>query len=112
MAAPYPLWLIAFFGIPLVATWLFAYRHLWRYRKAFVLIGLLCAIPGGLWDLYAVGTGIWYWPVSCCALPRLYTVPLEELFFCFLGGAYIASLTIIVRDIVRTHHHLKRTGKR
>jgi len=108
MYAAYPIWLLVFFLVPVLLLWVFAYKYLRPYRSVFVKIASLCMVIGSLWDVFAVRTGIWMWPLTCCVLPRFYSIPLEELGFMFLGGLYIASLTIIVRDILKVHVRLRK----
>lgn len=111
MIAPYPLWLLVYYAVPIALLEVFAYKHLRPYHRIYPVVAGVCIIIGSLWDLFADVTGIWWWPAGCCWLPRVATIPLEEIFFMALSAIYIAQLTIIVRDIVRSHHRLSRKDR-
>ncbi len=112
MIAPYTAWLLAFNVLPLLALWMFFYDDLKTYWET-VLKCIGCSIVGGVaWDIAAIRLHIWYWPASCCSLPRVGGLPLEEPLFMAFTTALIATMTLVARDIVRTHHYHKKRAKR
>lgn len=103
MFATYLPWVIVFFIGPTALLWIVFFAHLKSYRGVFIRIMICSMVAGMLWDLFAVVTHIWTWPGVCCVLPRIATIPLEELFFMAFGSLYIASLAIILRDVTTKH---------
>ncbi|KAJ4357251.1 uncharacterized protein N0V89_001826 [Didymosphaeria variabile] len=63
------------------------------YKVAFlVTIAVLSTIP---WDSYLIQTGIWSYPSHVIVGPKLFDIPLEEVFF-FVIQTYNSSLLYII----------------
>ena len=105
---PYITWLLIFICLPTAVQWAFFYKHLWKYRVVFMFIMFASMVFGVTWDYYAIWQKIWWWPAKCCSLPRIHGLPLEELLFMCFTSLYLSTLTIVVRDIIKTHRHLKK----
>lgn len=109
MFSPYLSWVFLFQVAPTAVLWLFFWRHLFKYWKIFVFVVTCSVVVGIVWDQYAYSVGIWFWPKDCCTLIRLPGgVPTEEIFWAIAASTYISTITIISRDIFKTHKKLKR----
>lgn len=109
MNAPYTLWLLLFNVAPVTLLWTFFFKELRVYWSVFVFCISCSIIVGVLWDFFAIHNQIWYWPPSCCALPRVNGLPLEEPIFMAFTSALIIAMTILCRDAIRTHRkHLRK----
>lgn len=69
-------------------------------------------IFGSAWDYFAILTHIWGWPATCCILPRINGLPLEEVVFIGLFSLYVSTITLILRDVFLAHHWLKQKRRR
>lgn len=99
MTYPYLTWLLLFFALPTVVLWVFFFKHLARYWFAFLSLIGFSLVFGVAWDYFAIWQKIWGWPESCCTLPRVHGLPLEELLFISLAALYVGTMTIVGRDI-------------
>jgi hypothetical protein len=96
----YLVWLSIFFGIPLLGIWCLGYKKLIHYGPLFIRVIIVCVVLGSLWDVFAVAKSLWYWPICCSMLPRVNTIPLDELLFMTMAAVLMASLTLVVREVL------------
>ncbi|MBI2008948.1 lycopene cyclase domain-containing protein [Candidatus Saccharibacteria bacterium] len=99
----YLIWVFIFLVIPGAILWFAAWQTFWKYRKAFTQCILIALIIGLAWDFFAIKTEIWGWPEQCCALPRVYGLPLEEVLFIVFTANVICATSLIAREIYLNH---------
>lgn len=108
MISPYVTWLLIFFILPMLMLWLFFWKNLWKYRTVFLKTTTLALMVGLVWEAYAIKFSIWGWSAACCNLPRVYSLPLEEVVWIICYAVYTTTLAIIVRDLLVKHRKLKK----
>jgi len=108
MHYPYLEWLVIFLIAPTAILWFLFHSVMWKYRIGLLLSMAFWLIVGLGWDYYAIHSKIWGWPSTCCALPRVGGLPLEELLFICFSTLFISTITLVVRDIFLTHHWMKK----
>lgn len=93
----YLILLLVFVMIPTSVIWLFNFNLLWRYKATLIhamFFALVFFVP---WDIYAVKSGIWYFPKEGNAGIQIGILPLEEYLFMALATLLIASIAILIK---------------
>lgn len=98
MIKPYELWIVLFVLIPVALLWAAYWKLFWRYKLTFLWVIGLSVLLSFAWDFAAVKLQIWFWPDSCCALPRILGLPTEEVLFFVFVSMYAICLTLILRE--------------
>ena len=108
LLTPYFIWLLIFVITPTLILWLADYRTLWKYRMTYLHIFITAIVVGVAWDFFAITTKIWEWPETCCSLPRIAGLPLEETLFIIFVTLLTCTTTLVTRDIYLTHLRHKK----
>lgn len=94
----YTIWLFVSAGIPIIAITLKYFDVLWKYRKTIgyiIVFALLVHVP---WDIYAVKTGMWSFPVNKNLGIFFWHLPLEEWIFTILTPLLATSILLVIRE--------------
>jgi 15-cis-phytoene synthase / lycopene beta-cyclase len=95
------------YTIPLAALLTFVLRPLLTRLDLYKMLALIgIAFTATLpWDSYLIRRGVWAYPPDVIAGPRLFLVPVEELFF-FVIQTYITSMLYIMcsKPVLHSQH--------
>lgn len=97
MTYSYLLWLLLFVWLPTLLIWVGNFHLFWKYKHTIlctVVLTLLFSIP---WDIYAIKSGIWYFPKPSVVGIFFLSIPLEEYLFMATVALLISSVTILVK---------------
>lgn len=100
MPGAYIIYLLTFFAGPTALLWLLFYKQLVKYKSIYMLLIAIGLIGGSLWDSLAIWLNIWIWPEKCCVVPKVGVLPIEEFLFMIITPVYIATVTILMRDLL------------
>jgi lycopene cyclase domain-containing protein len=97
----YMLWLLLFVVIPTLILWGLNGKYLFHYRKVFLYCFVFSFLFGFVWDIWAIQTGMWYYPSAHILGPSFLRLPLEEYLFLLIGPVLFTSLALTARKYIR-----------
>jgi len=97
----YLIYLVVFFGIPILLLALFRGSFFRRYRRTFFWCVLMVVSVGGLWDWLSVRTGVWRYDSAPTLGIWFAGLPVEEFVGFYLMAPaliFLLVLTLVYRN--------------
>ncbi len=101
----YLVYLLVFFGIPIIILALFRGKYFRRYRRTFLWCLAAVFFIGGLWDWLSVRTGLWRYDSAPTLGVWFAGLPVEEFVGFYLAAP--ALIFLLVMTLVESHSSRK-----
>ena len=94
----YILWLVVFVWLPLSVLWIIYRCLVWNHKKTLIVCVIGALLFGIPWEIYAIGSGVWYFLPSSILGIYFLNIPIEEILFIVFTTLLISTIILILKQ--------------